>query len=137
MSIWKCSNCGNEIPVGSKFCNHCGAQIAHSISCPNCGYSAPVGSKFCPECGEPFVIPSPKITFPADDEPNRDSLGWDFNDDEAENAAPQPALPEIVPDSTPRSDTDTDEPAPKPRRSYGHIWAFVLTVIILAVAAYI
>ena len=137
MSIWKCSNCGNEIPVGSKFCNHCGAQIAQSISCPNCGYSAPVGSKFCPECGEPFVIPSPKITFPADDEPNRDSLGWDFNDDEAENASPQPALPEIVPDSTPSADADTDEPAPKPRRSYGHIWAFVLTVIILAVAAYI
>ena len=138
MSIWKCSNCGNEIPVNSKFCNHCGAQIAQSITCPACGHSAPVGSKFCPECGEPFVIPTPKITFPPTDAPSNDSLGWDFNDDEAENAAPAPALPEIV-TPTPQDDADTqiDEPAPKHRRSYGHIWAAVFTIIILAVAAYI
>ncbi|MGN0229314.1 MAG: zinc-ribbon domain-containing protein [Muribaculaceae bacterium] len=138
MSIWKCSNCGNEIPVNSKFCNHCGAQIAQSITCPGCGHSAPVGSKFCPECGEPFVIPTPKITFPANDAHDNDSLGWDFNDDEAENAAPTPALPEIVPPA-PQDDADAqiDEPAPKRRRSFGHIWAAVFTIIILAVAAYI
>ena len=138
MSIWKCSNCGNEIPVNSKFCNHCGAQIAQSITCPGCGHSAPVGSKFCPECGEPFVIPTPKITFPPTNAPNSDSLGWDFNDDEAENASPTPALPEIV-TPTPQADADADldEPAPKRRRSYGHIWAAVFTIIILAVAAYI
>lgn len=142
MSIWKCSNCGNEIPVNSKFCNHCGAQIAQSITCPDCGHIAPVGSRFCPECGHSFTIPAPKIDFHDHNEQNDDSLGWNFNDDEADDnaaPAPMPSLPEIRPDEPQRqAPREEFEPEPKPRRrSYGHIWAAILTVIILGVAAYV
>jgi membrane protease subunit (stomatin/prohibitin family) len=48
-----CPSCGNPIPVGAKFCNHCGAKIGQTMICANCKADVPVGSKFCPNCGNP------------------------------------------------------------------------------------
>ena len=50
-----CTNlaCGKEIPVGSKFCPHCGQMQSQKQQCPNpaCGVEIPNGFKFCPNCG--------------------------------------------------------------------------------------
>jgi membrane protease subunit (stomatin/prohibitin family) len=48
-----CPSCGNPIPAGAKFCNHCGAKIGEAMICANCKADIPAGSKFCPNCGNP------------------------------------------------------------------------------------
>ena len=51
-----CPNCNNNIPDGSKFCNHCGQRIeiisgVKHCSNPQCGKEIPSDSMFCPFCG--------------------------------------------------------------------------------------
>lgn len=163
MTIWKCSNCGNEIPKGSKFCNHCGAQLVQFVVCSKCGKEAPIGSRFCPECGHPFVSYPSQISFnDGEDERNAaadnsssesgdDSLGWNFNEedessnsDNASGVTPPPAPPAVAPQQPYYNDPQTaatpqlsSEAPAKKRRSYGHIWALLLTIVILGVAGYV
>jgi membrane protease subunit (stomatin/prohibitin family) len=40
----------NAVPVGSKFCNNCGASMA-AAACPKCNTPVPPGAKFCGNCG--------------------------------------------------------------------------------------
>lgn len=47
----KCSNCGEEIPAGSKFCQECGTPVPQVKTCIACGAELPLASKFCQECG--------------------------------------------------------------------------------------
>lgn len=55
----KCSNCGAELPQGSKFCGKCGNKIL-SISYCSCGAALKPGVKYCGRCGNAVgeVIPS-------------------------------------------------------------------------------
>src|SRR2546421_3132826 len=59
----RCTRCGVDQPVGTKFCGRCGAslggsQIAWSaprpveVLCPGCGVTYPSGTKFCGRCGK-------------------------------------------------------------------------------------
>ena len=48
----KCTNCGANIPGGSKFCPECGQKQAEAKFCPECGAKVAAGAKFCPECGK-------------------------------------------------------------------------------------
>ena len=50
----KCSNCGVELPEGSKFCSECGTEQDLSFFCMKCGTKIEYGEKFCPNCGESF-----------------------------------------------------------------------------------
>lgn len=62
-----CVKCGQNIPDGSLFCNHCGAK--QETRCPQCGALLPTGSRFCNQCGAsvsgqpkpaaPSFVPSP------------------------------------------------------------------------------
>jgi membrane protease subunit (stomatin/prohibitin family) len=45
-----CTDCGQQMPQGAKFCPSCGAQQAAS-GCSGCGQPVPEGAKFCPNCG--------------------------------------------------------------------------------------
>jgi membrane protease subunit (stomatin/prohibitin family) len=45
-----CTNCGQAVPKGAKFCPNCGTQQA-AAGCPGCGQPIPEGAKFCPNCG--------------------------------------------------------------------------------------
>ncbi len=58
----ECSNCGNKVLKGKKFCGKCGNPMPqdvqvksnHSVAdvnCAKCGSKLPKGSKFCLECG--------------------------------------------------------------------------------------
>jgi membrane protease subunit (stomatin/prohibitin family) len=51
-----CPKCQTPNPVGSKFCNNCGAntqaQEDASVTCPNCQAQVRAGSKFCNNCGQ-------------------------------------------------------------------------------------
>ncbi len=46
-----CTECGNSVPAGAKFCPNCGAKQAGPALCAGCGEPLPEGSKFCPNCG--------------------------------------------------------------------------------------
>jgi membrane protease subunit (stomatin/prohibitin family) len=47
-----CTNCGQPIPAGSKFCPNCGTQVASAtVPCPKCGTANAPGAKFCTNCG--------------------------------------------------------------------------------------
>ena len=46
-----CNNCGDEIPVGAKFCMNCGTPVPQKRYCINCGVELSEQAKFCPECG--------------------------------------------------------------------------------------
>lgn len=50
----KCSNCGIELPKGSKFCSECGTEQDLDFFCMKCGTKIQYGEKFCPNCGESF-----------------------------------------------------------------------------------
>jgi membrane protease subunit (stomatin/prohibitin family) len=47
-----CTNCGQPVPPGSKFCPNCGTQVATAtVTCPKCGTANAPGAKFCTNCG--------------------------------------------------------------------------------------
>lgn len=58
----KCTNCGNEIPEGKKFCKFCGAstEIRDAVEnpsvrkCKKCGAPLKDGYAFCDQCGAPI-----------------------------------------------------------------------------------
>jgi membrane protease subunit (stomatin/prohibitin family) len=52
-NISKCPDCGNAIPVESKFCPLCGHQQVVFSQCNNCGKNLPPNARFCPRCGHP------------------------------------------------------------------------------------
>lgn len=54
----KCSNCGNVVPDGEKFCPKCGSKVENkSVNnqntkyCSNCGEQVEENSEFCSHCG--------------------------------------------------------------------------------------
>lgn len=52
----KCSNCGNEIRDGIKFCAECGAKVEvpvnrETIFCTECGYENDKNTEICYGCG--------------------------------------------------------------------------------------
>jgi membrane protease subunit (stomatin/prohibitin family) len=48
-----CQKCGNQNPVGTKFCGNCGNKIGPQkmVKCPKCGTDMPDQMKFCGNCG--------------------------------------------------------------------------------------
>ncbi len=56
-----CPECYERVPLGSKFCTGCGAEMQAKEEtkegpevlaiCPKCYERVPLDSKFCPECG--------------------------------------------------------------------------------------
>ncbi|MBL7903473.1 MAG: zinc ribbon domain-containing protein [Bacteroidales bacterium] len=70
-----CSNCGNPIKAGAKFCSGCGAQMSApgGGSCPHCHNPVSGSEKFCVHCGAPIAktisgqtsTPSPALNPPA------------------------------------------------------------------------
>ena len=65
-----CTNCGNELKPGQKFCTKCGTPVAVAAtatesksigaSCTNCGNALKPGQKFCTKCGSPVVATEAK-----------------------------------------------------------------------------
>jgi ribosomal protein L40E len=54
----QCSNCGQPVAAGTKFCPNCGSassparsSVAARSICPSCGADNPNSAKFCKECG--------------------------------------------------------------------------------------
>lgn len=47
--VQKCSNCGEKIEVGSRFCPGCGTAVGSH--CPSCGKAFQTGDLFCTSCG--------------------------------------------------------------------------------------
>lgn len=46
-----CSQCGQPLAPGAKFCSHCGAKQSAANQCVACGQPLQPGAKFCPNCG--------------------------------------------------------------------------------------
>ena len=63
-----CSNCGQAIVEGARFCAGCGAAaqvaIAATLFCASCGTSIPQAGQFCPSCGQPAVRAPARGAFP-------------------------------------------------------------------------
>lgn len=57
-NVGQCTNCGEELPEGAKFCLNCGEKVEkvdnNMICCPECGKLVLKG-KFCLECGHKFA----------------------------------------------------------------------------------
>ena len=49
-----CSECNREVVGASRFCPHCGKDMA--IPCPKCGVPVPSRMAFCGECGANLVL---------------------------------------------------------------------------------
>ncbi len=48
-----CVNCGQPLPLGSKFCPHCGtAQTPAGKTCTKCGAKLSATAVYCTECGQ-------------------------------------------------------------------------------------
>ncbi|HPQ89409.1 MAG TPA: zinc ribbon domain-containing protein, partial [Candidatus Mcinerneyibacteriales bacterium] len=45
-----CASCGQPVPLGAKFCPHCG-EVIRKKKCPACGAVLSDENKFCPQCG--------------------------------------------------------------------------------------
>lgn len=51
----QCSNCGNGLPEGAKFCSHCGTKVTNGRAagfCRECGAELKPAAKFCQSCGQ-------------------------------------------------------------------------------------
>jgi len=46
-----CSQCGQTLPSGAKFCNGCGAPVGKT--CRNCQHTLQSNARFCDNCGTP------------------------------------------------------------------------------------
>ncbi len=49
----QCPDCGQSIPINSKFCPMCGHQQLVFRQCAHCGKNLTPGAKFCSRCGHP------------------------------------------------------------------------------------
>ncbi len=47
----RCTNCGQELLPGAKFCSNCGEKVVN-LKCSNCGTVNEKGAKFCVTCGQ-------------------------------------------------------------------------------------
>lgn len=56
----KCTNCGNTVKEGEKFCNKCGHKLVDEITCVKCGKPLPADTKFCSYCGAKQLLTCPK-----------------------------------------------------------------------------
>lgn len=82
MSENKCPNCGHNVPVGSRFCNNCGASLVNEKECPSCHNMIPGDSIFCPVCRE--MVKKTPTTAPATD-------AWNPNTTETPTTSDTPA----------------------------------------------
>ncbi len=57
-----CSNCGDEIVPGDRFCASCGNRVDRA--CSACGVMLVSGDRFCPECGAPQDPTAPNANPP-------------------------------------------------------------------------
>lgn len=46
-----CTNCGNPIAPGNRFCSQCGTAVSAGKHCTCCGTSVPENAVFCSNCG--------------------------------------------------------------------------------------
>jgi membrane protease subunit (stomatin/prohibitin family) len=46
-----CTACHGEVPVNSRFCQHCGHQMVVIRKCPRCNKDLSAADRFCPLCG--------------------------------------------------------------------------------------
>lgn len=46
-----CSKCHGDVPIGSRFCPHCGHQMVVIRKCPTCSKDLGPADKYCPLCG--------------------------------------------------------------------------------------
>ena len=62
-----CRQCGHENPENSRFCGHCGEELAVESTCTGCGQQVPPKSRFCNQCGTPVgAPPQAPLTIPED-----------------------------------------------------------------------
>jgi len=63
--MYKCTKCGTEFTLGTKFCQNCGCNLEEEFiqtpTCPKCGKTFPTGTKFCPIDGAKLVSPEKLI----------------------------------------------------------------------------
>jgi polyhydroxyalkanoate synthesis regulator phasin/DNA-directed RNA polymerase subunit RPC12/RpoP len=81
----KCSECGSENPVGTKFCKECGKKIEAPPApapaagkCPDCGTDNPPNTKFCKECGKKLEAPPAPPSGKCPDCGNENAPGTKF-----------------------------------------------------------
>jgi hypothetical protein len=58
-----CSACRHDNPLGSGFCEECGARLERT--CPSCGSVCTPTAKFCRGCGA--ALTAAPVARPADD----------------------------------------------------------------------
>lgn len=110
-----CSNCGNALKTGAKFCSKCGAQMSlpGMVACPVCHKPVVGDEKFCVHCGTKIARSEngnasvPNQTAPA-----------------------QPANKPSSPGYTP----PTNSGAVKPKKKGGCLWKSLLIFLFLVAA---
>lgn len=115
-----CSNCGNELKTGAKFCNKCGAQmgVPDPGACPVCLKPVTGNEKFCVHCGA--SIASPVSSRPL--APHQ-------------TAAPPARIPITQgPPSPPVYTTPQVLPPVKRKKKGGCIWKSLLVLLFLVAA---
>lgn len=113
-----CSNCGNELKSGAKFCNKCGAQmgVPDPGACPVCLKPVTGNEKFCVHCGASIANPvSSRPSAPPQVPPARSTIT---------TGAPSPPAytnPQVLPQQ-------------KKKKKGGCIWKSLLVLMLLVAA---
>lgn len=111
-----CTNCGAQVPDGSKFCTHCGSPIAAAPApAPAPVPPAPAPEPVVPPVPEPAPVPEP-VAAPV---PEPTAAPVPTPVDEAPQAAPEPVAtpapePAAVPVPTPVNEVPQAAPIPTP-----------------------
>jgi hypothetical protein len=109
-----CRQCQNPLPPNAQFCNKCGAPagqpaVSASSACPQCNTLLKAGAVFCPNCG--------------------------LKQQGAATPPPPYAQPYIPPYAPPVQAPYYAQPVPAPKKGHGGLVAFLVIVLVLAVAA--
>ena len=60
-----CSECGQEVSAGDRFCQNCGAEVsAGPAACPGCGAEISPDLKFCGQCGQSLIQEKSAVAAP-------------------------------------------------------------------------
>lgn len=105
----RCDKCGQIVPEGSAFCNHCGNPMSSTTSCPSCGQSIPANSVFCPKCGKMVrndmedhvqerTESRPTATYNEIERQRKQHDAWEDTERHDHQAERQPYYPENVDD---------------------------------------
>jgi len=107
-----CQSCGTQNPIGTDFCENCGASLVPvtQVKCPKCGAEVPSTMKFCGNCGS--LLKPEEIATAIEEAPPEERIETKLPEEvqEVEGQRKQEAEPKETVEPKPKPEEKSEEP---------------------------